>query len=173
MFRVSPPFELKKLEALFRHKVLRMLLNKGKIMQEFIAMLSSWRHSGFNVFCGNRISPNDDTAMENLARYIIRASFSQERMQYLDQEGTVVYTSKDGATTRNFPALETVRGAPPNPWRRRGTVWTPCSGSKTKTAPIAATAARGRVGAEVPAASSGSRAHRAGQRSRPLHCNCP
>jgi hypothetical protein len=37
---------------------------------------------------GNRISPNDVTAMENLARYIIRASFSQERMQYLDQEGT-------------------------------------------------------------------------------------
>jgi len=27
-------------------------------------------------------------------------------MQYLDEEGTVVYTSKDGATTRNFPALE-------------------------------------------------------------------
>jgi len=69
-------------------------------------MLSAWKHSGFNVFCGNRISPTDDTAMENLARYIIRASFSQERMQYLDQEGTVVYTSKDGATTKNFPALE-------------------------------------------------------------------
>jgi hypothetical protein len=62
--------------------------------------------SGFNVFCGNRISPDDDTAIENLARHIIRASFSQERMQYLDQEGTVVSTSKDGATTKNFPALE-------------------------------------------------------------------
>jgi len=35
-----------------------------------IAMLSSWRHSGFHVFCGNRISPHDETAMENLARYI-------------------------------------------------------------------------------------------------------
>jgi len=52
--------------------------------------------------------------MENLARYIIRASFSQERMQYLDQEGTVVYTSKacpgprsgDSETTKSFPALE-------------------------------------------------------------------
>ena len=87
MFRVAPPFELKKLEAIFRHKVLRMLLNKGKITQEMIAMLSTWRHSGFNVFCGNRISPDDDTAMENLARYIIRACFSQERMQHLDQRG--------------------------------------------------------------------------------------
>ena len=32
--------------------------------------------------------------MENLARYIIRASFSQERMTYLDHEATVVYTAK-------------------------------------------------------------------------------
>ncbi|MDP2725496.1 MAG: transposase, partial [Syntrophales bacterium] len=73
MFRVSPPFELKKLEAIFRHKVFRMLLNKGKITQEMITMLSTWRHSGFHVFCGNRIWPKDETAMENLARYIKRA----------------------------------------------------------------------------------------------------
>jgi hypothetical protein len=44
--------------------------------------------------------------MENLARYIIRASFSQERMQYLDQEGKVVYTSKDGKSIKVFPAME-------------------------------------------------------------------
>ena len=69
-------------------------------------MLSTWRHSGFHVFCGNRISPNDDTAMENLARYIIRASFSQERMQYLDQEGKVVYTAKAGKSQKIFSALE-------------------------------------------------------------------
>ena len=106
MFRVAPPLELKKLEAIFQHKVLRMLLSKGKITEEMIRMLSTWRHSGFHVFCGNRISPGDDTAMENLARYIIRASFSQERMQYLDQEAKVVYTSKDGRTSRIFAALE-------------------------------------------------------------------
>ena len=106
MFRVAPPLELKKLEAIFRHKVLRMLLNKGKITQERVRMLSGWKHTGFNVFCGNRISPTDETAMENLARYIIRASFSQEPMQYLDQEGTVVYRSKRGETTKCFPAME-------------------------------------------------------------------
>jgi len=44
--------------------------------------------------------------MENLARYIIRASFSQERMQYLDQEGRVVYASKDGKSIKVFPAME-------------------------------------------------------------------
>jgi hypothetical protein len=114
MFRVAPPLELKKLEALFRHNVFRMLLAKGKITCELIAMHSSWKHSGFHVFCGNRISPSDDTAMENLARYIIRASFSQERMKYLDQEGTVVYAAKacpgprsgDRKTNKVFPAME-------------------------------------------------------------------
>jgi hypothetical protein len=106
MFRVAPPLELKKLEATFRHTVLRMLLNKGKITQEMVWMLSTWRHSGFNVFCGNRISPNDETAMETLARYIIRASFSQERMQYLDQEGKVVYMGKDDKKTKVFHAME-------------------------------------------------------------------
>jgi len=106
MFRVAPPFEMKKLEALFRHKVFKMLLAKDKITEDLIRMLSGWRHSGFNVFCGKRISPGDETAMENLARYIIRASFSQERMNYLDQEGKVVYTSKDGETTKIFTALE-------------------------------------------------------------------
>ncbi len=44
--------------------------------------------------------------MENLARYIIRASFSQERMQYLDREGKVVYTAKDGKSSKVSPAQE-------------------------------------------------------------------
>ena len=110
MFRVAPPLELKKLEAIFRHKVFRMLLNKGKITEEMIRMISAWKHSGFHVFCGNRISPNDETAMENLARYIIRASFSQERMQYLDQEAKVVYTAKDKKTCKVFAAMERLAG---------------------------------------------------------------
>jgi hypothetical protein len=36
----------------------------------------------------------------------IRVSFSQERMQYLDQDGKVVYTLKDGRTNKSFLALE-------------------------------------------------------------------
>jgi hypothetical protein len=92
-----------------------MLLAKGKITEEMIRMLSSWRHSGFHVFCGNRISPQDETAMENLARYIIRTSFSQERMAYLDHEATVVYTAKDGKDTKVFPALEWLARARPPP----------------------------------------------------------
>jgi hypothetical protein len=71
-----------------------------------ISMLLSWRHSGFNVFCGKRIYPADEEAMENLSRYIIRASFSQERMTYLRDESKVLYQSKDAKQTKTFDALE-------------------------------------------------------------------
>jgi hypothetical protein len=44
--------------------------------------------------------------MENLARYIIRASFSQERMTYIQEESKVVYRSKDDKKEKIFDALE-------------------------------------------------------------------
>jgi hypothetical protein len=91
MFRVAPPLDLKRLEAIFRHKVFKMLLARGRITEDLIAMLSNWRHSGFQVFCSQRIFPQDETAMENLARYIIRASFSQEWMQFLVEPSKEVY----------------------------------------------------------------------------------
>jgi hypothetical protein len=83
-----------------------MLLAKGRITQDLIVMLSKWRHSGFQIFCGQRIFPQDETAMENLARYILRASFSQERMQYLAESSKVVYRAKDGSEEKVFDVLE-------------------------------------------------------------------
>jgi hypothetical protein len=44
--------------------------------------------------------------MENLARYIIRASFSQERMQDLAEPSKVVYRAKDGTEEKVFEAPE-------------------------------------------------------------------
>lgn len=41
------------LEPLFRHKVLSMLKKKGLIITDrIIELISLWRHSGFNVYCG-------------------------------------------------------------------------------------------------------------------------
>jgi hypothetical protein len=44
--------------------------------------------------------------MENLARYIIRASFSQERMTYLPEESRIIYRSKDNRQEKTFDALD-------------------------------------------------------------------
>ncbi len=86
--------------------VLKMLLAKGKISPDIIVLLDKWRHTGFNAYCGPRILPWQESSMENLARYIIRASFSQERMTYHRESGQVEYQSKDGSKTKVFDALE-------------------------------------------------------------------
>jgi hypothetical protein len=106
MFRVVPALKTKHLEKIFRHHVFKMLLSKGKITEDLVSMLLSWRHSGFNVFYGSSILPRHEKSMENLARYIIRASFSQERMTYVRQQSEVVYESKDGKSNKTFSALE-------------------------------------------------------------------
>ncbi len=49
---------------------------------------------------------------EDLARYIIRACFSHQRMTYLpakeamDGQAKVIYRSKDGRTSKTFEALD-------------------------------------------------------------------
>jgi len=43
--------------------------------------------------------------MENLAQYIIRASFSQEWMTYLPDETMVLYRSKDNRQEKAFYPL--------------------------------------------------------------------
>ena len=50
--------------------------------------------------------------MENLARYIIRASFSQERMTYLPEESRIIYRSKDNRQEKAFDALDWLAAMP-------------------------------------------------------------
>ncbi|MEA3232252.1 MAG: transposase, partial [Thermodesulfobacteriota bacterium] len=112
MFSASSTVNTNALERIFRYKVLKMLLSKSKIKQNMIALLDKWRHTGFNVFAGPRILPRNETSMENLARYIIRASFSQERMTYHRETSQVEYQSKDGSQTKVFDALEWLAAMP-------------------------------------------------------------
>ena len=51
-----------------------------------IELILSWRHSGFGLYCGDRTYSKDSGTMKNLVRYIIRASFSQERMKYFPED---------------------------------------------------------------------------------------
>ena len=105
-FTVAPAPDGKQIAELFRHRVLKMLLVRGKITSERIALMDNWRHTGFNVYVGPRIPPWHRLSMENLARYIIRASFSQERMSYDRKAAEVVYRSKGGAKVKVIDALQ-------------------------------------------------------------------
>jgi len=109
---VCPPPDTGELEKLFRYEVFKMLKAEGKITHCVIANMMNWRHSGFNVYCGKAIWPHKEEGLESLARYIIRASFSQERMTYIpayesnDGIAKVLYESKDGKTSKTFDALD-------------------------------------------------------------------
>ena len=77
-----------------------------------IENMLGWYHSGFNVYSGDTIWPTDEQGLENLARYIIRACFSQERMSYIsagdsfDGQAKVLYRSKTDRTPKTFDALD-------------------------------------------------------------------
>jgi len=111
-FMICPPLKTTELEEVFRHEVFKMLKAEGKINDTVIENMLNWHHSGFNVYCGNAIWPHNEEGLENLARYIIRASFSQERMTYIttddspDGTAKVIYESKDGKTSKTFDALD-------------------------------------------------------------------
>jgi hypothetical protein len=64
------------IEKLFIHRIFKTLLKKGLITERVVELITSWRHSGFSTYSGKRINPIDKRSTENLARYIIRASFS-------------------------------------------------------------------------------------------------
>lgn len=62
VFRVASRSPRKALERLSRHKVLRMLLDKGRITPETIEIMDRWRHSRFNVYSSPRILPREKSS---------------------------------------------------------------------------------------------------------------
>jgi hypothetical protein len=101
VLRQSDP---KHLEEIFSAKVFSLLRREGKIDDRQIRKLMSWRHSGFSVYRGNRIAPNDRKAQEALAQYIMRNAFAVEKMTFNEVTGQVIYRSsmKHGPNKRNF-----------------------------------------------------------------------
>ena len=137
-FTKGPAPAARDLEDLFRYEVLKMLKAEGKINDAVIKNMLSWRHSEFNVYCGPTSWPSNDQGLEDLARYIIRACFSQERMVYIPAKDTL-----DGQANLTDPGPGTARCAKASKsvfggiWKRSVVVpWKPifrcCRRNRTK-----------------------------------------
>ena len=93
-FYVLPEIDVKKLESLFRHKILKLLLKEKRISQEWVEKLLSWKNSGFNIHNQVKIKSQDSRGRECLAQYILRSPFSQEKMTYREETKSVLYRAK-------------------------------------------------------------------------------
>jgi len=101
-----------RLENDFHREVFLLLKKEGLITDFIINNMMQWHHSGFSVYCGKTLWPGNEEGLENLARYIIRASFSSERMKYIPASETksgaakVIYQSKSDTSSKTFEALD-------------------------------------------------------------------
>jgi len=120
MFRVALPLTLKKLETISRNKVFCMLIAKGKISRRMIFLLSTWRHSGFHVFWRDRIQQKEENAMENLASYIIRASFPGNGCSTWIRRGRSSILPKTARKARASPPWSGAAGQPVFPHAEQG-----------------------------------------------------
>jgi hypothetical protein len=69
-------------EKLFRHKVITLLRHEGLSNEERIALLLSWRHSGFSAHNAVTVPVGDTERIERLARYLLRAPVALERLEF-------------------------------------------------------------------------------------------
>lgn len=103
MFYVAPKVSTKPLEQMFRVRVIKMLVEEELLAKELARKLLSWKHSGFSVHNGKPIKRNDIEGLKRVAQYIIRNPFSEQKMTYNQENGTVIYRSRMHAKTkRNF-----------------------------------------------------------------------
>lgn len=105
VFYVMPRIDLKPLQEIFRARVLAMMRKEGRIDDIFIHKIMKWRHtSGFSAHNGMQVSRGDQVGQEAVAQYIIRNTFSLDKVTYKPETGMVVYKSKmtHGRNKKNF-----------------------------------------------------------------------
>ena len=88
---------------LWEQEVLALLLAEGKITQEVVQNIRSWKHSGFSVDQSVRLEAGDTEGIQRLIQYFLRCPFSQARMIEVTAEGgRVIYKTEHNALGR-FP----------------------------------------------------------------------
>jgi len=99
-FHILPETSLQPLEELFRARVIAFLVKEGLLSAQRARMLLGWRHSGFNVYAGERVGADRHDDLERLAQYIIRNPFSVEKMHLhpaprAEGQQSIIYRSRN------------------------------------------------------------------------------
>ena len=89
---------------IWQDKVFKLLLDEGRITQDVIDQMRSWRHSGFSVDKSVALAAADTAGLERLAAYMVRCPFSLDRILSVSEDGKVVYRAEK-AECQPFPIL--------------------------------------------------------------------
>ena len=69
-------------EQIFRRRVIKRLVDQGKLDEDVAAGLLAWRHSGFSAHNKIRADARDDAGLERLCRYLVHPPIAQQRLRY-------------------------------------------------------------------------------------------
>jgi hypothetical protein len=87
---------------LWEQEVFALLLAEGKITEDVVANMRSWKHSGFSVDQSVRLEAGDQEGVQRLIQYFLRCPFSEARMIEVADAGKVIYKTEHNAVGR-FP----------------------------------------------------------------------
>ena len=73
------------LTTVFADYLFSALLDEGLIDKQTVESMQSWQHSGFNVFVGDEIPPEDTEHLLFLARYLKRCPIALNRLSIIEQ----------------------------------------------------------------------------------------
>ncbi|MBS3763816.1 MAG: transposase [Planctomycetes bacterium] len=87
------PFSgLQSMVEIFRRRVIKLLVERELLNEDFARNLLCWKHSGFSI--DNSVRILDESSQESLAEYIARPPISLKKIRYEPFKGKVLFHTK-------------------------------------------------------------------------------
>jgi len=108
LFHTMPDESLAPITELFRHRFLQILRDEKHLSAQKVTELLAWKHSGFHIDGGEKpVAPGDTKGRQRLAKYLLRAPFSLQKIHWNPKTKTVIYRSRRSwRTKRNFEVFK-------------------------------------------------------------------
>jgi ribosomal protein S27E len=104
-FHWIPRLDDGRLADVFAREVLRLLVGRGLLSEEWVERILSWRHTGFNVH--SRVRARTKIETERVGKYMVRPVLGLDRLLFLDREGKVGYRwGREAAELETMDYLE-------------------------------------------------------------------
>jgi hypothetical protein len=83
-----------------------MLVQEERLSETTQDMLLSWEYSGFSVFVGDPVAPDQVESRERLARYVVKPAIALDRLSYTPETCRVTVHSSKRREQRELTALD-------------------------------------------------------------------